>query len=296
LESEIQSAKIEVFQRVLKFLQFAKKIGSRRALAEAVFPGTAIDVDNLYRKKSYSPEMRREVSIYIEENCSIIEKNYVLSIVQGGEEQRYKDVSLERVVDTFLDGAANNISTLEPGRVADECANNDGKYLIFSASKTNRYRVATMRIFYKKGLRSYLPVYVTRRFSPGTTEGEVRGVFFQSGETAYALGKVKGAYHYRISKLNLEHRNIAEKDRTDFYGLRLSHSVALNRPFAYRVYAYQVKRGDRFKFAHDYIKEKPDFGSEIFDDLDIKIGPTIEAKIFGENSLTQGLSVHVADD
>jgi len=296
LEGQIQSAKIDLFRRILKFLQFSKNLSSRKKLAEAVFPKTAIDIDNLFRLQKYPPEMRSEVFYYIESNCTVIEKNYILSIVQGGDEQRYKDESFEKVVDTFLDGQASNISTLEPGRIAEECANKNGKYLIFSASKNKRFRVASMRIFYKKGMRSYLPVYVTRRFSPNTTEGEVRGVFFQSGETAYAIGKVKGAYHYRISKLSLEHRNITDKDRTDLYGLRLSHSVAFNRPFAYRVYAYQVKRGERFTRALNYIREQPDFGREIFDDLDIKIGSTIESKIFGENPLPQGLTVHVGQD
>lgn len=296
MQNEFLKADVSEVLRVIEFIKFAHQFDSREKLLETIFPQGGINFETFARVKKYSAKLREAISNYVETTCNAVEKNYVLHLLNNEVEQRYKNEELSQkdqylndILNTFFGGKEENVHEIRTGDIPEKCANLNGKYLLFSASQEGRYRVATMRVFYKKGLRSILPVFVTRRYSPETDEGRVRGIMFQSGESVYAAGKVDGTYQFRVSKLNFSYR--ATRDRTDLYGLRLSHSVQINQPFAYRVYAYQINDLKRYKHAIEYLQSKSDFGGEIFGELDIKIPETIRQKIHGDSILPVGLTV-----
>ncbi|MEL6170385.1 MAG: hypothetical protein AAFR02_00020 [Pseudomonadota bacterium] len=299
MQNELLKADAFEILRVLDFLKFSHSFKNRQKLIESLSPGSSINLETISRVKKFPKKTIEDLSKYVENKCNAIESNYILYLLNGQVEQRYKDEDLSQreqyindVLSTFFAGDDQNIKAISAGNLPEACCNQQGKYLLFSASHSGRYRVAAMRVFYKKGLRSILPVFVTRRYSPETDEGEVRGVLFQSGETVYAAGKVTGTPpQFRVSKLNLSYR--PSRDRTDLYGLRLSHSAQINRPFAYRIFAYQINDSPRYQQAITYLKSKSDFGNEIFQDLDIKIPETIEQRIHGQGALPVGLTVVV---
>lgn len=291
MEIEIQAASNSQFVRICKFLVFAKDLSGLSKLKSLAFPNIAIETGHFSKLKNYSGALRSAVAQYVEDNCSVIEKNYILSIIQGGEEQRFFDEELEKVINTFFEGSAENISQLEPGRIASECSNENGNYILFTAAGGRRYNLASMRIRYGGRFKSYLPVYKTLRYDPKTKERDVSGIAFQSGQTAYTIGKVKRGFHFRISKLDFQMRNIPGKDRTDIYGLRLSQSDLFGAPYAYRIYAYQIVRGNRFEKAIEMMKDHGSFGDDVFEELEITVGKDIEEKLFGDNPLAPGLTV-----
>lgn len=296
MELELQNANNQKFCKVCKFLVFSKDLKNISKLKELAFPNIAIEMGHFYKLKKYPNDLKSSLANYIINNTSSIEKNYILSILSGNSNQEYFSEEVEKVINTFFEGAVENVSRLEPGRIASECSNENGNYVLFTAASATaagakRYNLASMRIRHGGRFKSYLPVYKTLRYDPNTSERDVSGVAFQSGQTAYTIGKVKRGFHFRISKLDFAVRNIAKKDRTDLYGLRLSQSDLYGAPYAYRIFAYQIVRGNRFEKAIKLMKEGGEFGDEIFEILEISIGKTIEEKLFGNNPLPPGLTV-----
>ena len=87
-----------------------------------------------------------------------------------------------------------------------------------------------------------------------------------------------------------------EEDRTDLYGLRLSHNDKFKRPMAYRIYAYQIRGALRYRNVVKKLSGLRSFDDSVFDDLEISVGSDIKTKLFANHPLPNGLTVYIPDD
>ena len=186
------------------------------------------------------------------------------------------------------------MSQLKPGDLLDRCTNEKGRYLVFNAVNRDRYSIAAMRIFSGSRFGSDVPLFKTKKLFPNAKDGEVNGLLFQTGESIYAVGRVKEEYRYRVTSMSYEYRG--EEERTDLYGLRLSHNDKFKRPMAYRIYAYQIRGALRYRNVVKKLSGLRSFDDSVFDDLEISVGSDIKTKLFANHPLPNGLTVYIPDD
>lgn len=121
---------------------------------------------------------------------------------------------------------------------AKRCANENGNFLIFRCFDGQACDVAEMRVTYDQ-TTTLMPQFETTFFKAGAAHAQVKGVLFEVGNYAYAIGKSVNNRAMRFSKLRPYTRPSGE---TDLYGLRVANSNGANRPYAHFIYCYQLKR------------------------------------------------------
>lgn len=289
IDISLEGHSIDLLRQVARFIQTSKYIKNRKDLIDTIMPGVGVTVEGFFRNSNVPRAAYEEATKYINEKCSVAEKAYIKSLIDGDEKSRDWDDKLSMLLKTI--NIDDDYGKYTPGDIEQRCSNIKGKYILFRASGEDKYYISSMRIYASSKVGTYLPVFRTERFDSGTDERVVNGIIFQTGETLYAVGQVKGSYRLRISKLNYRQR--FARDRMDLYGIRLGHSEKYNKPHAYRIFAYQVMDYARFIEARSMMKNNPFVDNRFFEAMDIKIGKEIHDCIHGNNIVTDSISVYM---
>lgn len=224
-------------------------------------PRYGISASSLSRRKSFPPEFLRNLESYVL-LLPEAERSAVLSYVSAVTDTDRP--SLRSDFEGWIDYADVTSESF-----VQRCTNENGQYLIFRSPGNNLVEVARMTIVFDKS-RNRIPsfetsFYVGRHSKEIGSEDNlvpqsmVRGLIFEVGNYAYAIGKSVNNRAMRFSKLRPNTRPGGE---TDLYGIRVANSTSVNRPYAHFIYCYQLKR-PRFQS----VMQKLLTVSEINDDL-----------------------------
>ena len=174
------------------------------------------------------------------------------------------------------------LNDVETSKFSLDCANENGRYLLFRSQDGENLTTARMNIVWRSTSNLAAPGFVTIRSKEGRAEKITRGQAFMLGESIYMIGRIKRDSAIRFSRL----RKVTRNQRTDLYGIRLGTSASTERPYAHFIYAYQLRRarGETLKRLASVSRLDDEILDEEIDNID-QIRRLLTASKMEENGL-----------
>jgi hypothetical protein len=118
------------------------------------------------------------------------------------------------------------------------CTGENGRYLLIRRGLEKEFDLSLMQIKAPTS-QNPIPTFVTYKPKAGGQIDAVRGFMYGGDAHAYAVGLIRGtANQLRFSVLTLRRRPM----RMDMEGVRSNIHPLTNKPIAYRLYCYQLRR------------------------------------------------------
>lgn len=273
-----------LFEKDLK-LDIAKSIGEVEGDTLIMRSRAAFSISQLNRPKTRAlPEefsngvLRYLVDKFGERETNFIVKHVTKNVPAGSHPELALSPDDESGPLMGTLGSLESIANLSHDFIKN-CTNENGKFVLFSMSEHNRFKLSAMEVTCNpQNIETMIPNFTTRHYSEKSKQVQiVTGFIAVASRFVYAFGKTRGIRNYRLSKLihQPRERKIAEFGgeeflRYDLFGLRLGGYEDWSNPNCHRIYAYQIKRGNRYDKAVDLIGKTSTAGEEIFNELDIK--------------------------